>query len=446
MDRALRLQLLRAACTDRAFLKDNWHLMSPEMFPEKEEARIVEAAIGFYSRYETPIGALLQSEVEELGETNGHRRLGDEGRRKLRELFDTIQNGKLELVSARALSHRLGVLKRSSFYEQALEQAIAAHGKGELTAQFFSDLVERADKELRQTKLITHDYLSDGELAARLQRRAEWDTKNVPMLFIDGFDAKVRALDRCELGMVMAPPAGGKGLALIHFDIAYATQGWNVWHITLEDPRRLVENRLDAAITGLSLKRLNAKSDLLQRRFARRKSRFRGNIRITDGTDGGYTITRIEREWEEMARGGFRADVITIDYDDEIECEVAYKGDSARRFEFAEIYRRLRRLAKKTNSIVWTAAQPGKQAEDMRVITGKQIAEDYSKIRKVFLCLTVGSVPNFPHVKFLYVAKHREDRSHFGTEIVTDYGRGKFYDSVATAQWQAARKAEATLK
>ena len=445
MDRALRLQLLRAACTDRAFMKANWHLITPDLFPEREEARIAEAATGFYSRYEEPVGALLPSEVEEISLTNGRRSVGEEGRRKLRDLFDIIQNGDMPLVSAKALADKLWLLKKSTFYERALEDAIGSHEKGELDAQFFSDLVERANRDLRTTHVIAHDYFSEEELKSRSQRRRKEAVQSVPWMGIDGLDRKIRGLDRGEIGMIMAPPAGGKGLALNHLDIAYALQGYNVWHISLEDPKRLVENRMDAAITGLPLKRLAEPEirRLLKKRFRRQRDMFRAKIRVTDGTDGGYTITRVEREYAELVTEGFTPDVVTLDYDDEIECEKQYRGESARRFEFAEIYRRMRKAAKTLNVIWWTAAQPGKKAEDKKIITGKDVAEDYSKIRKVFICLTVGAVPKEPRIKFLYVAKHREDKAHFGVEIATDFDRAIFYDPEETLKWQAAQKLKA---
>lgn len=443
MDKSLRHQLLRAVCVDRSFLKDNWHLVTPELFSEREEAVIVEAAVGFYSRYEEPIGALLRSEVDEI--TDG-KKFSAESKQKLKALMDTIQSGKMDLVSVKALSDRVWKLKRTRFYEEALSEAIEAHDKGSLTADFFSELVEKADKSLRHHKLVVHDYFDEEELEKRIRQRADFESQKLPGLLIDELDAKIQVLGRGQLGMVMAPPGGGKGLALVHFDIAYALQGYNVWHITLEDPLSLVESRLDAAITGLPLRRLGQLPNKLRKRFKRQRQWFRGRIKITDGTDGGYTITRIEREYEELCKDGFVPDVIIIDYDDEIECEKSYKGESARRFEFAEIYRRMRRLAKKTNTIVWTAAQPGKQAEGKKLIKSSDVAEDYSKIRKVFFCMTIGTVPDHPTVKYLYIPKNRQDKAHFGVEIVSNYDSAIFYDREESLVWQRTQAARESLR
>ena len=234
--------------------------------------------------------------------------------------------------------------------------------------------------------------------------------------------------------MWMAPPGGGKGLAFIHTAIAYATQGWKVLYVSLEDPQKLVEARLDSAFTRVPLKRLRAIPEKVKLRFEKYKKRIKGRIRLVDGTDGEWTVSMIERQWEIEKQNGFTADVILVDYDDEVACEKQFKGESARRFEFAEIYRAFRRLARRTDTIVWTAAQPVKAAANKKIITGQDTAEDYSKVRKVFLCLTIGTDQEDETIKFIYVAKSRVDRSHFGVEIVSDFSRALLYDEEATEQ------------
>lgn len=444
MDKPLRLSLLRAVCTDRAFLRQSWSCIQASDFTEKEEAVIVEVALAFYTKHEEPIGSMLRFEAGELAQ---QRKFGPEARKKLAALFEGIQNGQSDLVSVKALSDVVWRLKKSTFYETALSEAMVLYDKGGLSPTYFSDLVERANRELVESKLISHSYLTKTELDKRIRRRSEWDDKRYPVILIDPLDEKIKIISKGHLGMVMAPPGGGKGLMLVHFAIAYAMQGLNVWHLTLEDPLDLVENRLDSAISGLPLNKLRSMPKTLRKRFKRQRALITGHIQLTDGTDGGYTVTRIEREFSELVREGFTPDIIIIDYDDEIECEKVFKGDSARRFEFGEIYTRLRRLARKTNTIVWTAAQPGKIAEGKRVITGKDVAEDYGKIRKVFFCLTIGSgqIEDNPDVRYAYVAKHRLDRSHFGVEFVSDFSSAVMYDRARTLEWLAAQRLKKSL-
>ena len=416
---------------DRAFLKAAWRDVRPVDFENKEESLVAEAAVTFYEKFEEPVGVLLRAEVDSLIAKNGH--VGAATLQKLKDVIGQIQGAKMELVSVKALIAHVKELKKSSFYTEAVEEVITAHEKGELSADVMAGIVERAHKELHTSASIAHDFFSEAELNKRIERRANLDDVRYPLLLIQPLDSKIQIIGRGQLAIWIAPPSGGKGLALLHTACAYALQGLRVLFLTLEDPLELVENRLDASLTGLPLAKLRLLPKRLRRRFHKAQKQVHGKLHIVNGTDGGWSVSRIERLWEQEKQNGFIADAVIIDYDDEIECEKAFKGESARRFEFAEIYRRLRRFAGRTNAIVWTAAQTTKGAVGRRIITSRDTAEDFSKIRKVFLAITIGKDPEEDNVRTLYLAKHRMDRMGFAVEIVSNYDSAIFYDAEATA-------------
>ena len=126
-----------------------------------------------------------------------------------------------------------------------------------------------------------------------------------------------------------------------------------------------------------------------------------------------------------------------------MKCEETFKGESARRFEFASIYRRMRKAAVRMNVYLWTAAQTGKAAEGRKIVTGKDAAEDVSKIRKVAFAMGIGTDPDNPKIKHLYVIRHKFDRSRFGIDIVTDYDSSIFYDRDASIALRRARRQQA---
>ena len=435
MDRALRLQILRASVRDRAFLKEAWRDVRPEIFTAREEAIVAKAAIDYYERYEEPIGPILRADVDDLVRDE---KLDSESKVKLKELVDIVSSVKTETVSVKALIDRVKALKRHSFYESAVDEIITAQEQGKLTTQTLADLVDRANKELVKSSLISHDYF--GELNKRMRQRAHTPDDDRPLLLIDPVDEKVRLIGRGHLGIFMAPPAGGKGLALIHTALAYAMQGLRVLHFTLEDPLRTVEDRLDSCLTGIPMERLKVLPNRLRRRFKLARKRISGRLHIIDGTDGGISVGTIMRIWEQEKQAGFEADAIIIDYDDELECDKVFKGESARRMEFSHIYRQLRMLAVKTNSIVWTAAQTTRASEGRKVITSRDTAEDFSKIRKVFLAISIGSDKENEDLKYLYFAKHRLGRSRFGVDILTDFHSAIFYDREATMKFRRAKQ------
>lgn len=436
MTRELRHQILRAATRDQMFLKLAWRDIEPAMFSGREEEIVATAAVRFYQAYEEPVGPMLENEVSEVAQ---EYKLGEEGRQKLQELVKKIQGHKMELVSVRALLDKVKAVKKYAFYDKAVQQIVDAQGEGKLNTEFLAQLVDKANKELYTQPLLAHNVLD--ELDKRIKRRATAE-EDYPLLHIPGLDNKTRLLGRGQLGMLLAPPSGGKGLGLLHIAIAYAQQGLNVFFLTLEDPLSMVEDRFDACLTGIPLTRLKDLPNKLHNRYKRIRSNIRGRIHIVDGGEQAWTVTAIERALEEEKRNGFVADAVVVDYDDEIECEKQFKGESARRFEFSEIFKRLRRLARTTRTFTWTAAQTGKPAEAKKVIGGKDVAEDYSKIRKTFVAIGVGQIPEEEDVRYLWVIKNRSGRRHFGVEIVSDYASAVFFDPSATAKRDAILRAQ----
>ncbi len=429
MNVSLRHQLLRALVRDGKFLKAVHTDINPLDFPEAEERIIAASALDFYEKYEKSIGGtFLAAQTDELAKA---QKFNPERKKKLENLRELILGPKMELISVQALEDRVKKLKEHTFYENAIEEIIQAYEEKKLDSTVLADLVDRAHHELKNGKIVSTEYLA--ELEKRIERRKNVNEDAMyPRLMIDPLDRQIHAIGRGQIAMFLAPPASGKGLALVHLDIAYASQGYNVLHITLEDPKSLVEDRLDANIAKLTLNKLGKMPIKLRTKFELKRKLLHGRIRIIDGTEEGWTVTQIEKAWEQERQKGFVADVIVVDYDDELICEKTFKGESGRRFEFAEIYRRMRRLAAKLNVIFWTAAQTGKQAEKKRVITGKDVAEDYSKIRKVFMAIGIGSDPKETGAIYLHVLRHRHDKSKFTVKIMSDFSRGIFYDVEAT--------------
>lgn len=430
MDKQLRLQVLRAVCRDSAFLKAAGRDIDPDTFPEIEEKIIARAAVGFYDQYHHAIGGMLTSYAEDALEK---QKLSSSAKKNLTSLIQQIQTGQIETVSVKALEDRVKKLKHDRFYNDAVETIITAYEKGSLDSQILAEVIEKASLQLHTNGFVARDYAES--LQQRIDRRLKVkETMKFPSFMIDQLDRRVKGLARGQLGIWLAPPAGGKGLALVHTGRALALQGYNVMHLSLEDPADLVEDRYDASFTRLLLNKLPDIPIKLRKKFREKKDALHGRIRVIDGTDEGWTVTAIERAWERLHVEGFTADAIIVDYDDEIVCEKQFKGESARRFEFAEIYKRMRRAAARLDVIWWSAAQTSKAADNAKIITGKHVAEDYSKIRKVFLAIGIGMDDKDPKMRYLHVLKHRMDKSRFTVRIWSNYDRAMFYDSEETAK------------
>jgi replicative DNA helicase len=246
---------------------------------------------------------------------------------------------------------------------------------------------------------------------------------------IEPLDAKVRAIARGQIGLIIAPYKRGKSLMLIWIAVAYVLQRLNVLFITLEDPPQDVEDRFDACITFLPIKKLEVMPRTFKERFLLFKRLIRSRLKIVDRTERKTTIRDIEAIIEEERNKGFIADAVIIDYDDEI---AASKRNSERRLELAEIYRDMRQLAAKKSLLVWTAAQSRRSTAQKRQLGGDDLAEDISKVLKVAMAISLGQGDWGPESIYLWVAAHKFDRQHVGANIMTNKNRMLIYDREKT--------------
>ena len=330
MDLELRMQVLRAAVRDRQFLKASSHDLAATDFQNKAERIVAEIALKYYDTYGEPVGAMLRTDATALEK---FYKLNEKEKKELRDLVDKIQGAGMELVSVRALQDRVMMIKKNTFFERALEEIIATEEKGRLSTQTLEDLVEKAQKELTERLFASSDFLEESEKRI-LRRQLQSEAERFPLLLIDPLDEKINLIGRGHFGIFVGPYSSGKSLFLLHTCLAYALQGLKVLYITLEDPIDVLENRADACITGLPMSKLAKLPNRFRKRYAELRQLIRGRIKFIDGTEGGVTVSKIEKMWEQEKASGFIADAIIIDYDEELECEKKFTGEMARKREF----------------------------------------------------------------------------------------------------------------
>ena len=428
-------------CRDRNFLKVTAGLLDVEDFKSREGKSaerewVARVALDWWKKYKDPIAGDLRWMMQEYcREHKTLPRLKD----KIFELVNQIRRAApADLVAPEAVEKIVLEYKHRQRRKQFVEKLIEYQEKGKLTDQKILNEVGELQKQLGVAQKAIDYGIT---LKRRILRREKEKLRKFPFLLIDPLDDKVRTFPRGSLGLIIAKYARGKSMALAWIARAMALQGYNVLFFTLEDPIETVEDRLDSMMTGLPIMELQERSDELRERFKRIQYLLRGKIRMVDGTEGGMSVQRIEEVWERVRNQGYLADVVIIDYDDEIIPPFRYGKDDGRRREFADIYRALRVFASKKNIYVWTAAQTKRGKENQMIVTGDDIAEDISKVRKVAFCVGIGAGPGpdsiyggdwGPNGRYLYIAKHKFDRQKIGWPILGDFDAGLFYDSEAT--------------
>lgn len=431
-DEDFRKILLRFLCRDRNFLKSCGHLLSADDFKPTAQSTsneiwlVASWALEYYQERGEPIGGLLRSQAIEKADD---LRFGAKQTRKLLELIKEIQNPTTDVIAVDAVQEKVVRFKKSKAKQRAMEKLIELQERSELTDERWYEVTTEANK-MFEVDYKAIDFLGDPALEARQKRRAEEGlVGRNPFLMIDPYDMHFKSIGRGMMGMILAFLKSGKTLAMEWIALAYAWQGLKVLFFTLEDPAYMVEDAMDACITHLPIKKMKLTPRKLRNRFKRMRQLMHGRIKIIDGTEGGITTRRIEEIWELERNRGFVADVILIDYDDEI---VALKKNPERRFEFADIYRELRRFAAKRDLFLWIASQTGRATDGKRIITAKDVAEDISKIRKVALCLGIGDGEWGDNSKYISIVASKIDVQKRGFNIMTAFEKGMFYDRDAT--------------
>lgn len=438
LDFELRLQVLQAAVRDRQFLTAGSHDFRSNDFTKKEERVVIDIALEYWDKYGEPVGAMLRHDAETKAKKY---KLTRDEHKLLMKLVDKIQTQAMHAIPVQALIDRVGEIRASKFWETKLLHVLEEFKNHTISSTTLQEIYEEANKTLDASLYVTHSIFDKTELENRIIRRQlQSEQKAYPLLLIDPIDEKIKIIGRGMFGLWVGPYSSGKSFYLLHTALAYALQGYKVLYFTLEDPRDVLENRFDACITGVSIEKLNNLPNRIRKRFRKMMEYVRGNIRVVDATEGGFTISKAEKVWEQEKAKGFEADCVVIDYDEEIECEKKYTGEMSRKREFEEIYRRLRRMAKKLDIFLWTACQTKRSTQNKKIITGDDIGEDISKAKKAFIAIGIGTDPERENTKHLYIMRHRLDRSRFGVNVRTNLKKGIAYDREATLKPILARR------
>lgn len=423
-------RMVALMCKDSKFLRDCASLLEGDDFKPVKGMRwgrprwvVAERALDHYTKYHEPCGKLIRANVLAYAESIG---MGARQIEEIREYLKLIR--KLKPSGPSAITDMVLTYKTQHLKAQAIQELVDLQVAGQLTDEKWYDISRKAVSIVERMNRVSTDYFTG--VSDRIERRRGDITQNrVPLFFIDPLDAKVKGIGPGQIGMSLAPTKRGKSLFLLWIAQAFVLQRLNVLFFTLEDSQAEVEDRLDSIISKVPLQRLHEKPKTVKSRFLNFKRLVHTQLRIIDGTEGGMSVARIEQILLRERESGFRADVVIIDYDDEI---VPPKKQKERRFEFSDIYRDLRQFASRYNIILWTAAQTQRGTEHMKILSGDHLAEDFSKIRKVTMALSLGQGDWNKDSIYLWVAAHRHDKQHLGCTIMTDKNRMLIYDRERT--------------
>lgn len=447
-DPAFQTKLLAHVARDKTLLKGVGALLSPDDFKPPANANgdsgaswarwvISKLALDYWEKYRTPVRKLLRAEALDYAQKN---HLGPRQQRLLLETSDVVRSQTLE--AGDALRDKVLAYKEERAILSAVQQIIDLHEEGKISKEKMLEICRSVVDTFEPNGFAAVDFLSRDELAARMHRRAKAAYEDLPVFFIDPLDERIDSIRRKQIGVWLAPPGRGKSLACNHMAISYAMQGYHAVLFELEDPRSLVEDRIDAALTRMRLGMLRDKQEMFERRWHNVRRYVRGNLTIIDATEERCSVSWMESRLEELKERGKPADAVIVDYDDEVVSPV--RNRDRRDLEISAMYEASRKLAAKLDLFWWFAAQTKSGKEKKKVLTDEDIGDaPAAKLRKSALMIGVGNGEEFgDRVHFLWVLKNKMGPKKFGVPIAHQEERGIFFDRERTQELYERLEAE----
>jgi hypothetical protein len=440
-------ELIKRLVHDRQFLETASHLLTEEDFSKvdkregNERKTVAGMALDFWYRYREPMGKMLRVEAIQYLNSTGWT---GPNKAKFLEYVDTLKFNGRRPVPAEPILQKVRQYKVEKEITKTLLTMQEKLEHGQMTSTLFLEMAAKVSESVGKEVSRPTNIFSDKQLELRIARRElQVQRERFPVLLIDPIDRMIRIIARRHFGLILAPFKRGKTTFFIWLALAYALQGLNVLHFTLEDPKEDIEDRYDSAITALPTTRLAQVPDKVRERFKIYKRLIRSKIKVVDGTGGDTTVPSIENTWNQERNQGFTADAVLVDYDDEMR---PVKKRDERRFEFADIYMDYRAFISRNQLIGWTASQTDRSSQELKIISGKKVAEDISKMRKVSFAMSFGKGEWGPDSIFLWIAAHRYDKMEVGAHVITDLARGLFYDREKTLAREKIERAKAVSK
>jgi replicative DNA helicase len=273
------------------------------------------------------------------------------------------------------------------------------------------------------------------ERGKRYARRRDWTPDGIATgLEVDQY-IKAGGPKKKQLAAIVAPPHTGKTTMLCHLaKQAVMLAHKRVLFISLEEDDLTIQDRLDAAFTGININELETKKNCRKvRRYWRRfQKRFDHEMLVVKEFPMGVTkISQIERYIKSLERKGFYPDVVFIDYagllkpDGDPEDARRSRSNDSRYEEIGSVCVELRSMAQRLKMLVWTAFQGNRQSMGKKIVTMKDLAESFKPAMDsdILIAICQTEQERLRERARLYSMKVRGGRAYMDFNVKMDYER-----------------------
>lgn len=202
-----------------------------------------------------------------------------------------------------------------------------------------------------EPKETGHHYLKD------IEKRLVKDFR-APVTAMKDLDKYIGGgLAGGEMGIVLAPPGGGKSMALVKFACSALLDGKKVVYYTFELSEKVVGQRFDACLNQIKIKDVWEFPDVVREK-AISINDIGGELVVKEFPTGQASVNTLMAHLRTLEMNeGFIPDIIFIDYADIMKPLTNF---TEKRHSLTSIYEGIRGIAVEMGIPIWTASQTRK--------------------------------------------------------------------------------------
>lgn len=413
---------------DTAFNTRTLGLISPSYFENAVEAKLVDIALNYFKTYKkspdiVTLGKLVRDAID---------------RKLIRSDLIVEVKAKVSAIARADITDSVYAANEVAKFAKYSEMTNAVLASVDLLAVGKYDEIEKKVKTALaiglQNENPEYDYFKEIESRTKIRR----DTL-AGLIKPNGITTGIKLLNemlhhkgwgRKELHSLLGGAKVGKSTALAHFAKVAAFAGHNVIYFTLEMSPKIIGDRLDAAITGHSMKELGLNlNDINEQISAHYDSADIGALKIRDFPSGTMKPSHIRKILEEYKAEGMLFDMCVVDYADIMAPE---QRNSDPIENSKNIYLDIRAIAQEYDLAMLTATQTNRTGFTAATSKAEHASEDFNKVRIVDLMISINRTEEEmeKNEARLYFAASRNQKGNFTIRIEQDLEKMRFLTKV----------------
>lgn len=435
-EEAFQTKIAALALRDDEFLRRTAHILRPEYFENKGEAKLVDLALRHFKKYNCAPdkASLVKSIKDAIASKQITKEMGPIVAASVKTLLDA------DVSNRGYVEDNLVNFAKQQAMTQAIMNSVELLRRGEFVK--IDELVQSALTVGINEDGAMYDYYA--KVADRTVVRIEKETGVLPPQGITTGTPKLDAVlyhrgwGRRELTSIMGGAKAGKTTALIHFARMASFHGFNVLYATLEVGANIISDRMDASVASVVMKELGAKAASVAE-VVKKAGEKAGKLILHEYPSGTFSPNQLRqlvqryktpgRNPDGSLRPPIKFDLIVVDYADIMAPN--YRTNDAIE-NSKSVYVDLRAIAFEENAAVLTATQTNREGFKSTVAKAEHVAEDFNKVRTVDLMISINKTEEEAArgESRLYFAASRNQESGFTVVIKQNLSMMKFIEDV----------------